>query len=137
MRLGSVIVTTDAAFDAGSSTVAVLADPLKRTVRHPDVRRAVIAGTRLLCTPYAPDARATAAARTGRDRLIHALSQLTVVVAIEPSGDPWAGAVAAIDAGFTVAVWRGPGEGDGNAALEAHGATPIRSVDDLAPLLDE
>ena len=83
----------------------------------------MIAGTRLLCTPYAPDARATAAARTGRDRLIHALSRLTVVVATEPSGDPWTGAVAAIDAGFTVAVWRGPGEGDGNAALEAHGAT--------------
>ena len=97
----------------------------------------MIAGTRLLCTPYAPDARATAAARTGRDRLIHALSRLTVVVATEPSGDPWTGAVAAIDAGFTVAVWRGPGEGDGNAALEAHGATPIRSVDELARLLDE
>ena len=68
VRLGAVVVTADAGFDAGAgtNTVAVLADPLLRTVRHPEIRRAVIAGTRLLCTPYAPDARATAAARTGR-----------------------------------------------------------------------
>jgi predicted Rossmann fold nucleotide-binding protein DprA/Smf involved in DNA uptake len=142
VRLGSVVVTggvdgidraiADTALEEGGAVATVLADPLLRTVRRPEVRRAVLAGTTVLCTPYAPDARATAAATIGRDRLIHALARATVVVANGTEGDVLAGTVAAIDGGFTVAVWRGPGEGPGNAALETCGATSIRSADELA-----
>jgi hypothetical protein len=32
-------------------------------------------------------------------------------------------------------VWRGPGEGPGNRALESRGAIPVDSIDDLEPLL--
>ena len=63
---------------------------------------------------------------------------VTLVVACDrEQGDAWSGAVEAIDGGFgRVAVWRGPGEGPGNEALEARGATRIESIDDLDALLD-
>ena len=69
----------------------------------------------------------------GRNKLIYALSKITVVVACETDrGGTWSGATEALEAGLgRVGVWRGPGEGPGNKLLEERGAQPIRSINEL------
>ena len=69
----------------------------------------------------------------GRNKLIYALADLTVVVAADTGGGgTWTGADEALRRGVgRVAVWRGDGEGPGNAALESRGAVAIRSAAEL------
>jgi predicted Rossmann fold nucleotide-binding protein DprA/Smf involved in DNA uptake len=69
--------------------------------------------------------------------MIYALSTLTVVVASDhETGGTWAGAVEALRGGFgRVAVWRGAGEGPGNAHLVRRGATPFENIDQLDLIL--
>ena len=61
-----------------------------------------------------------------RNKLVYALADLTVVVAADSgSGGTWSGAEEALRKRYgRVAVWRGAGEGSGNAALERMGAIP-------------
>lgn len=120
------------------AVVWVLADPLVRTLRRPEVRRAVSRGSTVICSPYGPDTPFAPANARGRDKLIHALAEVTLVVACElGQGDIWSGAVDAIAGGYSrVAVWRGDGEGPGNEALEAHGATRVESIEAVEALLD-
>jgi len=114
----------DAAWEADGSVVAMLADPLVRTLKNPDVRRAVHRGAAVMCSPYGPDVPYSAANAAGRERLVYAQSLVTVVV----------GTVEVIEQGVgTVVVWRGaawPGAG-----AEGGGTTAIRSIDDLESLL--
>ncbi len=125
----------DAAAAAGGAVVGVVAEPLVQAITRPDTRRAILAGTMALCTPYAPDASFTAGRAHGRNRLIYALGDPTLVVACaDGSGGTWTGATEAMAGGWgSVAVWRGLGEGPGNAALSDAGATAIAALDDLAP----
>jgi predicted Rossmann fold nucleotide-binding protein DprA/Smf involved in DNA uptake len=127
----------DGAYQAGGSVVGFLADSLVRTLRHPDVRRAVHRGAAIMCTPYGPDAPFRAGNAMGRTKLVYAQSLATLVVAADADrGGTWSGAVEALTGGHgRVAVWRGPGEGPGNRALESRGAIPVDSIDDLEPLL--
>ena len=127
-----------AAIASGGSAVGFVADSLVRTLKGPDVRRAVHRGSTVLCTPYGPDIPFTAGAALGRNRLIYAQSRVTLVVASDlERGGTWAGANEAVVGGMnTVAVWRGVGEGPGNAALEQRGAIPVTSMVDLETLLD-
>jgi predicted Rossmann fold nucleotide-binding protein DprA/Smf involved in DNA uptake len=69
----------------------------------------------------------------GRNRLIYALSQVTLVVASdEGQGGTWEGAVEALRGQLTdVAVWQGPGAGPGNTALVALGGRAVSSIPDL------
>ena len=126
-----------AAFDVGGNVIGILADSLARTLRKPDVRRAIHSGTTVLCTPYSPDAPFNAGNAMGRNKLIYAQSTVTIVVASDTDrGGTWSGAMEALKHGIgRVGVWRGAGEGPGNEALEARGATPLRSVDELEELL--
>jgi predicted Rossmann fold nucleotide-binding protein DprA/Smf involved in DNA uptake len=128
----------EAAIQADSVTVGVLADSLVRTTRDPEMRRLIADGRVALCTPYKPTAGFSVANAMGRNKLIYALSQTTVVVASDlESGGTWAGAVEAIRQGIApVAVWRGDGEGPGNAELERRGARACTSIDDLFPLIE-
>ena len=73
-----------------------------------------------------------------RNKLVYALSALTVVIATdEGNGGTWTGATEAMrNSNGIVAVWRGDGEGPGNAALEQLGALPIYSVAELGTLVD-
>ena len=70
----------------------------------------------------------------GRNKLIYALAGRTVVIASDlERGGTWSGAKEAIKQGLgQVLVWRGDGEGQGNSALEALGATPFAEVSDLS-----
>jgi predicted Rossmann fold nucleotide-binding protein DprA/Smf involved in DNA uptake len=131
-------VAMNAAYQAGGSVVGVLADSLQARVRKSDVLRALDAGSTCLITQQAPSVGFTPASAMGRNKLVYALSALTIIVATDSdSGGTWAGATEAIKrSNGTVAVWRGDQEGPGNAALENRGAVPIRSISELAGLLD-
>jgi predicted Rossmann fold nucleotide-binding protein DprA/Smf involved in DNA uptake len=90
-----------------------------------------------LVTQQSPATGFSVGAALARNKLIYALAEVTVVVAADlGTGGTWAGAVEALQHGYgPVAVWRGEGEGAGNAGLEGEGATPIRSADGLESLI--
>lgn len=73
----------------------------------------------------------------GRNKLVYALSRLTLVVASEVGkGGTWSGAVEALKIGAgPVGVWQGPGRGPGNDKLIEKGAAPIPSIDNLEAVL--
>lgn len=125
-----------ASLDGGAPVVCVLADSLTRTVRDPDVRRAVTDGQLCLCTPYKPSAGFSVANAMGRNKIIYGLSRATVVIAADVGrGGTWAGAVEAIRRGIApVMVWTGDGGGPGNEKLLVLGASPLGAVDELFPL---
>ncbi len=129
-------IAMQAAEDAGGTVVAVLADSLEKAIGQRDTRRVLLAGQACLCTPYRPDARFTVGNAMGRNKIIYALSRVTLVVASgRDSGGTWAGATEAMTKRYgTVAVWRGAGEGPGNAAIEQAGAVPVTIVDHLFDL---
>ncbi|MCY3786193.1 MAG: hypothetical protein OXG47_05640 [bacterium] len=52
-----------------------------RTLRSPDIRRAIHEGRAVICTPYSPEAPFSVGNAMGRNKLIYALSDLTLVVA--------------------------------------------------------
>ncbi len=126
----------NAAYQSGGSVVGVLADSLQARVRNSDILRALDAGSTCLITQQAPSVGFTPASAMGRNKLVYALSAVTVIIATdEGSGGTWAGAIEALKrSNGIVTVWRGEGEGPGNAALEHQGAVPIRSVGDLGAL---
>ena len=128
----------DAAIETGGAVIGILADSLLRKLKRPEVRRAVHDGNTVMCTPYAPGAPFSAGNAMGRNKLIYAQAVLTVVIASDNgTGGTWSGASEALKRGFgSVAVWRGPGEGPGNAPLQEQGATPVSKPDDLESLLD-
>ena len=129
----------NAAFQAGGNVIGVLADSLLRKLRNPDVRRAIHEDRAVMCTPHSPGAPFKVWTAVGRNKLIYALSEITVVVASETErGGTWSGATEALEAGFgRVVAWRGPGEGPGNRLLEERGAQPIRSIEELKAVSDE
>jgi predicted Rossmann fold nucleotide-binding protein DprA/Smf involved in DNA uptake len=127
----------NAAFTAGGAVVGVLADSLLQRIRKPDILSAIDSGNICLVTQQHPESGFSAAAAMARNKIVYALSDLTVVVATdEGSGGTWAGAVESMSRGFgRVAVWRGAGEGPGNASLEPRGAIPISDVGELHQLV--
>ena len=83
-------VAMNCAYQSGGSVVGVLADSLQSRVRNPDILRALDAGSTCLITQQAPSAGFTPAAAMGRNKLIYALSEVTVVVACEEAtGGTW------------------------------------------------
>lgn len=128
----------NAAFEAGGDVIGVPAHSLSRTLRASSVRRAIHDGRTVLCTPYAPNAPFSVGQAMGRNKLIYALSDVTVAVAADKgSGGTWSGATEAMKGRYCrVAVWRGPGEGPGNEALDGMGAIPISDTSELQNILD-
>jgi predicted Rossmann fold nucleotide-binding protein DprA/Smf involved in DNA uptake len=128
----------NAAFMAGGAVVGVLADSLLDRIRKADILSALDAGGTCMVTQQHPETGFSPAAAMARNKIVYALSDLTVVVATdEGSGGTWAGAVESLRRGYgRVAVWRGPGEGPGNAALEQRGAIPISDVGSIGELLE-
>jgi len=89
-----------------------------------------------VCTPYKPTAGFSVPNAMGRNKLIYALSQATLVVTSDlDKGGTWAGAQEALRQNTApVLVWRGDGEGPGNAKLVDLGAKPVAGVEGLFPL---
>ena len=136
---GVDLLAMNAAYQVGGRVVGILADSLTRTVSRAETRKALLDGDAVLATPYGPEAPFSVGTAMGRNKVIYALSTLTVVVASDhETGGTWAGAVEALRGGFgRVAVWRGAGEGPGNAHLVRRGATPFENIDQLDAILAE
>ena len=122
-----------AALRCGGQVVGVPSEGLRRVGRRPDVRQAVLDEQLTLVSPYPPDAGFTAGNAMGRNKLIYALADVTLVVASDAGrGGTWGGAVEALRRGFgRVAVWTGPGAGPGNEPLVRKGATRVDDVEEL------
>ena len=127
----------NAAFQAGGTVVGVPARSLVRMLRTPGVRRAVHEGRTVMCSPYAPDSPFSVGKAMGRNKLIYALSEVTVAVAADyGSGGTWSGTTEALRGEYCrVAVWRGSGEGPGNEQLERRGALPLTDTSGLDQIL--
>ncbi len=132
----------DRAHEVGGAVVGVPAEGISVASRSAAVRRRVHARELCLASPYAPDARFTAASALGRNKIVYALSQVTfVVAAADGTGGTWSGAKEALERrSAAVAVWAGEGAPAGNHALVRRGATPISDpakVLDVGPLPPE
>ena len=128
-------VAMASALDADGVFVGVPAEGIARAARNADIRRHVHDGALCIASPYAPDAPFRAGNAMGRNKIVYALSRVTLVVASdEGSGGTWAGATEALDRQFApVAAWAGAGATDGNRALIRRGAA---SIDDLSGLFE-
>jgi len=129
----------NAAHQVDGRVVGIMADSLVRTIDKAETRRALVGGSTVLATPYGPEAPFSVGNAMGRNKLIYALSTVTLVVASDKDeGGTWAGAVEALRGGFgRIAVWRGSGEGPGNAHLVRRGGLPVNAIDQLDQLLLE
>lgn len=128
-----------AAFQAGGKVVGVLADSLVQRLKKPDVRRAIYDEQVVICTPYSPYAGFNVGNAMGRNKLIYALAEVTLVVTCEVGkGGTWSGAIEALRSrSGRVGVWLGAGRGSGNKRLVEEGAIPIRSIEDLEATLND
>ncbi len=134
---GTDITAMRAAEELGHPVLGVMADPMDRRLRQPEVRRAIGEDRLMLVTPFKPDAGFSVANAMSRNKLIYAFSKVTLVVASDlGKGGTWTGAKEALHRGYgRVAVWQGAGGGPGNEALVARGGDPVKSMDDLRALL--
>ena len=117
----------------GARLVGVPSEGIRTVARNPEVRARVHAGELCLVSPYAPSARFSTGNAMGRNKIVYALAGITLVVCSDQGrGGTWEGAREALRRGYgVVAVWRGEGEGPGNAALVRQGGHPVHDVADL------
>lgn len=124
------------ALDSGVPVVGVPTEGIRVAARSPEIRRRAHAGELCIASPYAPGMRFTAGNAMGRNKIVYALAEVTLVVCSDSgSGGTWEGAREAMRRGFgRVAVWTGDGEGPGNAKLVELGGTVVRDVADVLKL---
>ena len=103
----------NAALETGGQVVGVLADSLERRIREPAIRRWMAEDQLCLVTPYGPDAGFSVGGAMGRNKVIYALSDAALVAsATEGSGGTWAGAVEALENGWTPVLVAGVSPND-------------------------
>ncbi|MEO7454448.1 MAG: DNA-processing protein DprA, partial [Fimbriimonadales bacterium] len=129
-------ISMRAAYEIGAPSVGILADSLEKTAKAADTREALEGGRVCLMTPYSPTAGFSVGNAMGRNKLIHALADASVVVAAtEGSGGTWAGAVEALEKNLCLVIVRS--EADGADKLIAKGAVALNDPCDLWRVLDE
>ncbi len=123
----------EATLESGGAYGALVADALLRVTREPELRAAIGRGRLCLATPYPPAAAYSVANAKGRNKLIYAASETTLVVAADHDADTTlAGATEALEHSYgAVTVWTGPGAGPSNDSLITLGATPITDLDQI------
>lgn len=126
-------VAMEATLEVDGRCAGLLADSLLRVTREPEFRIAIGQGRLCLATPYPPAATYSAASAAGRNKLIFAASDTTLVVAANHDEDTThAGAAEALEHGYgEVVVWTGAGAGPSNHALVERGGRPITNLDQL------
>ncbi len=126
-------------FEAGGSSIGILADSLARYAISARYREGLISGRLVLVSPYDPEARWFAYTAMERNKLIYGLSDAALVVtSAAENGGTWSGATEALGyARLPVYVRDADAVAEGNRKLLARGAKPFppEPWDDLRPLL--
>lgn len=119
------------ALDAGAPVIGVPTEGVRVVARSTEIRSRVHAGELCLVSPYGPGARFSTGNAMGRNKVVYALAERTLVVCSDQGkGGTWEGAREAMRRSFGhVMVWAGDGDGPGNAALARQGAQPVTSVE--------
>jgi predicted Rossmann fold nucleotide-binding protein DprA/Smf involved in DNA uptake len=120
-----------AATRSGGQVLGIIADSLLRRLQEAEIRELVAEGMLTLVTIQHPNASFSTGSAMGRNKIIYALSDGVLVVASDvDKGGTWAGAKEALTKRIApVLVWRGDGEGPGNARLASLGAVGVTSLD--------
>ena len=124
-------LATNAALEAGGTTVAVLAESLEQTLRNRETRNAVLNGRATLVTPSHPAAGFTVGSAMGRNKIIYALSDWACVVSSDlEEGGTWTGAVESLQAGWVPLFVRQSDDApEGNRRLLQRGGLPLKLAD--------
>ena len=121
-----------AALDAGVPVVGVPTEGIRVAARSPEIRRRAHAGELCIASPYGPTMRFTAGNAMGRNKIIYALADVTLVCSDSGSGGTWEGAREAMRRRFgRVAVWTGEGAGPGNSKLVEVGGAAVSEVGEV------
>lgn len=122
-----------AALEAGVPVIGVPTEGIRVAARNPEIRQRAHAGELCIASPYGPAVRFTAGNAMGRNKIVYALADVTLVVCSDSgSGGTWEGAREAMRRHFgRVAVWTGDGAGPGNAKLVELGGVAVSELADL------
>jgi predicted Rossmann fold nucleotide-binding protein DprA/Smf involved in DNA uptake len=118
-------IAMEAAFDAGGSVIGVLAEELLKKSLEKYSRNAIAQGRLLLISACHPTARFSVATAMGRNKLIYAMADYSLVVSAEyKKGGTWAGAEEALNRvnALPVFVRTGNNTPSGNVKLLESGA---------------
>jgi predicted Rossmann fold nucleotide-binding protein DprA/Smf involved in DNA uptake len=86
-------ISMTAALEAGGVTIGIVAENLLRKSVERGNRQAIAEGRLLLLSPYHPNARFTVGTAMGRNKLIYAMADYTLIVSADlGKGGTWAGA---------------------------------------------
>lgn len=127
-------ISMQVALEAGGITIGILADNLLRKSVERNARHAIAEERLLLISPYPPTAHFTVGNAMGRNKLIYALADSSLIVSAEyKKGGTWAGAEEELKRENSLPVFVRTGENvpDGNIQLQNLGATPCREPQDL------
>lgn len=126
----------NAAWTSGGFVLAVLAEGVRRAIRRRGLRQIIADEQGAILSAVHPDTGFSVGAAMGRNKLVYAASDLTVVAAVdEGGGGTWSGADEALRRGFgRVAVLLGT---NAEAALVDRGALRIDAAASIHRLLRE
>ncbi len=127
-------ISMTTALEAGGVSTGILAENLLRKSVERKNRQAIADGRLLLLSPYHPNARFTVGTAMGRNKLIYAMSDYSIIVSAEyKKGGTWAGAEEELKRKKSLSVFVRVGKDapQGNSKLLDLGAIPlpVKSID--------
>lgn len=131
------------ALEVGGLVIGIVSELLLKQAVSRDFRHYIANGQLVVISPFEPDARFTVANAMGRNKLIYALADATLVVSAEQeSGGTWAGASEALkfNYGNQVLVRIDEHSPQGNHGLLSLGASAwslVESVEQLQKLVND
>ena len=127
-------VAMEAALDMDGQVIGVPTEGIREVSKNREIREFVHEDKICLVSPYGPDVGFSVGNAMGRNKIVYAISESTLVVSSDlETGGTWAGAKEALRDKFSqVDVWTGDESGPGNRELvNKLGATGISSRDDF------
>lgn len=99
-------ISMETALDAGGTSIGILAENLLKKSLGKIFRKAIAGKRLLLISPYHPEARFTAWAAMGRNKLIYAMADFALAVSSDhKKGGTWAGAVEELNRKYSIPVF--------------------------------
>lgn len=118
------------ALEAGGPCVGFLSDSLIKKSTDLAFRNYIINNKLVLTSPYNPEAGFNAGNAMGRNKLIYALSEASIVVTSDIKGGTWEGAKENIKNSW-VPLWVCPSDQKGNSEIVKMGAHLLKDVSNI------